>query len=141
MAQHRCITQLAKNVYRARPTADILTIDSRLNNYSFRLKKHTLSKVRDLVYISFSCICSRAFRRSVIFGLGAPTYSVLHARLLLTYYYILVPWTTPGTPVGQDNVRRTHDLQDKKQNYKIVVERDPRFIPLLRCRGCSRGPG
>ena len=31
-------------------------------------------------------------RRSVILGLGAP--SVLHTRLLITYYYILVPWTT-----------------------------------------------
>ena len=56
----------------------------------------------------------------MILGLGTPTYSVLHTRLLLTYYYILVPWTTPGTPVGQDNVRRTHDLQNTKQqkDYK-----------------------
>ena len=133
MAQHRCITQLAKNVYRARPTADNLTIDSRLNNYNFRLKQHTLYEVRGLVYISFSCIRSRAFRRSVILGLGAPTYSVLHTRLLLTYYYILVPWTTPGTPVGQDNVRRTHNLKNNK-NYKNG-RFNPRCIPLPRCRG------
>ena len=58
----------------------------------------------------------------MILGLGAPTYTVLHTRLqtrlLITYYYILVPWTTPGTPVGQDNVRRTRDLQNTKKDYK-----------------------
>ena len=51
MAQHRCITQLAKNVYRARPTAGILTIDSRLNNYSFRLKNtHSARCATSFIY-------------------------------------------------------------------------------------------
>ena len=34
--------------------------------------------------------------RSVILGLGAPT--VLYTRLLITYFYILVPWTTKLLP-------------------------------------------
>ena len=64
----------------------------------------------------------------MILGLGAPTYTVLRARLqprlLITYYYILVPWTTPGTPVGQDNVRLTHNFtkyQNNKKTTKLVV--------------------
>ena len=61
-------------------------------------------------------------------GLSARTYTVQHTRLqtrlLITYYYILVPWTTPGTPVGQDNVRRTHNFtkyQNNKKTTKLVV--------------------
>ena len=45
----------------------------------------------------------------MILGLGAPTYSVLHTRLLLTYYYILVLWTTVETiPVNPNQVFPTH---------------------------------
>ena len=29
-------------------------------------------------------------------------------------------WTTPGTPVGQDNVRRTHDLQNNSKITKMA---------------------
>ena len=72
--------------------ADNLTIDSRLNNYNFRLKQHTLYEVHGLVYIFFSYMRSRAFRWSVILGLGVPTYSVtiyLVTTYLVTTYLLL----------------------------------------------------
>ena len=61
MAQHRCITEIAKNVYRVQPTAGILTIDSRLNNYSFRLNNTHFCEVRYLVYISFPAYAAEPF--------------------------------------------------------------------------------
>ena len=41
-----------------------------------------------------------------------------YRRLLIILFYISVLWTTPGTLVGQDIVRRTHDLQNNIKNYK-----------------------
>ena len=74
----------------------------------------------------------------MILGLGVPSRAYLLAVLLIILFYISVLWTTLGTPVGQDIVRRAHDLQIIS---KISLRRESRPIPLLICRGWFRGPG
>ena len=94
MAQHRCNISIANNVYKARPLAGILTIDSVNDYYSFRLITHTYEVRRPCLYICFlhtqpslSAVRDPRTRRSY-----SSTYSVNDS--VTTYYYILVPWTT-----------------------------------------------
>ena len=78
------------------------------------------------------------------------TYSLYLPAYFLKLIYIFVPWTTPGTPVGQDFVRRTHDykrmdLNEFCQKFTKMPLRQGGlkfcFTPLLICRGCPRGRG
>ena len=122
MAQHKCITQLAKNVYRARPTAGILTVDSGLNNYSFRLKKHTLRGARPRLYILFlhtqpnlSAVRDPRTRRSYILG---STYSVT-TYLLLHSCPMDNTWHARGTGQCPSDPRFTKIK--KQQNYKMAI--------------------
>ena len=52
----------------------------------------------------------------------------------LKLIYIFFPWTTHGTPVGQDFVHRTHDLQNEfeKQNFTKNCLLGVIFVLLLR---------
>ena len=43
--------------------------------------------------------------------------------------------------MGQDFVRRTHDLQNEFEKQKLPLRRNFRPTPLLGCRGCSQGQG
>ena len=84
--------------------------------------------------------------------LDLPHLLALPIGVLILLIYIIVPWTTPGTPVGQDFVRRTHDYKTihvgsknefaKTKFYKMPLKTSGlnfRPTPLLGCRGCSRG--
>ena len=92
MAQHRYNIPIANNVYRARPLAGVLTIDSVNDYYSFRLMTHTYEVRRPCLYICFlhtqpsrdpwssdSAVRDPRTRRSY-----GSTYSVT-TRLLITY--------------------------------------------------------
>ena len=99
MAQHRCITQLAKNFYRARPTAVILTIDSRLNNYSFRLKTHTFARyTTSFIYPflptqpSLSTVRDPRTRRSYILGSTSSETNYLFITFLFHGQHLARPW-------------------------------------------------
>ena len=75
---------------------------------------------------------------SYVHAISTTLYS-LPTRLAYVYLnYILVLWTTPGTPVGQDLVRRTHELQNTPRWYNefaktkfTKVPRDAGFVVLL----------
>ena len=74
----------------------------------------------------------------MILGLGAPTYTVLHTRLqtrlLITYYYILVPWTThPLVRPSFDHplVRPSfdhHDTPQRTENIDHLVIFEPEDV-------------
>ena len=141
MAQHKCITQLLKNVYTARPTTDNLTIDSRLNNYSFRLKNtHSARCATSFIY-PFPAYAAEPFG-----GPWSSDSALLHTRLLLTrwlltYYYILVPWTTLWWIFWLRNLSSDFKLHEFGLNWHetwIVVSKNSPTNKKISPRGLGR---